>query len=187
MTSRSSSCAESLRFIGCDSKPLNAAVNAWQFEFSFVPSTSATRHWATSLPQLRVSTAERVGFWESTAAPVSLVESLDALSRCSSLVSTSQLRWHADNNCVIDVLVEGHRLTDIVVTLDLRSPYLQLISDLALLAHRHRWLVAAEDGRIFQPTVRRFIVEIESSPAIHWVRGSIEAFIQRKTSRDKGG
>lgn len=136
---------------------------------------------------MRVSTAERVGFWESTAAPVSLVESLDALSRYSSLVSTSHLRWHADNNCLIDVLVESHRLTNIVVTLDLRSRYLQLISDLTLLAHRHRWLVAAEDGRIFQPTVRRFIVEIEKSPAMHWVRGSIEALIQRKTAGNEGG
>jgi hypothetical protein len=165
---------------------VNAAVNVWEFEFSFVPSTPTTRRWATTLPQLRASTAEMAGFWENAAAPVSLVESLDALSPCSSLVNTSQLRWHAENNCFIDVLVDGHRLTNIVVTLDLRAPCLKLVSDLTLLAQRHGWLVAAGDGRIFRPTVRRFIVEIEESQAMRWVRGSIEAFMQRKTAGEVG-
>jgi hypothetical protein len=150
------------------------------FEFGFVPASALTRHMALSQPSTRILEPERTGLWDRIAFPDSLVECLDKLSPDSCLINASQMRWGDGSASFIDVFVEGDRLVNVSVTLDLRASCLKFVSDLTLIANRHDWLVITTDGRVFRPTVRRFLVEIQHSPAMRWIRGSMDSFVRRQ-------
>ena len=158
----------------------------WRFVFGFVPWTPVTRHWALGDHPIKVRDADREGLWNGTAV-ISLVESLDTLGVDSRMVSASQLRWGAENENCITVFVEGERVTNISVTLDLRVPCLKFVSDLTLVANRQDWLVITTDGRIFRPTVRRFLVEMQQSPGMRWIQGSMDAFARRQSTTAQPG
>lgn len=158
-------------------------MTAWQFEVGFVPSTALTRLRALSQPPAKIEEADRAGLWTGVTLPDSLVENLDKLSPDSCLLSPSQLRWGDGGASFIDVFVEGGRVTNISVSLDLRMPCLKFVSDLTLVANRFDWLVITTDGRVFRPTVRQFMVEIQHSPAMRWIRGSLDAFALRHPTR----
>jgi hypothetical protein len=68
-------------------------------------------------------------------------------------------------------------MRDIRVTVDLREPHLNFIADVALVANQVGWLGITGDGRIFRPSVRRFLAEIHQSPAMRWIRGSMESLL----------
>lgn len=155
-------------------------MSAWQFEFGFVPSTAATRHWADSHSSTRIPEADREGLWSEMAFPDSLIESLDRVLPDSRMISNSHARWADVNGSFIDVVFEQDRVVSIAVTLDLRVPCLALVSELALAANRQQWLVITTDGRIFRPTVRRFLGEIQQSPATRWIRGSLDSLVRRQ-------
>lgn len=153
----------------------------WQFEFGFLPSTATTRHWASSHSSTRIPEPEKQGLWKGVDLPPSLVESLDKLLPGSQMISASHARWGDGDGSCIDVFFERDQLMDVAVTLDLRVPFLALVSELALIANQHQWLVIMTDGKIFRPTVRRLLAEIQHSPAMHWVRGSLDAFVRRQS------
>jgi hypothetical protein len=145
-------------------------VSAWHYEFGFVPSIAVTRHWAKSPSPTRILSPEREALWEGMAIPDSLVESLDSLLPDFCLISDSHARWGGADGSFIDVRFDREQLVKVDMTLDLRVPCLTLVSELTLLANRQQWLAITTDGRIFRPTVRRFLGEIQQSPAMRWIR-----------------
>jgi len=161
-------------------------VTAWQFEFGFLPARAVTTHWMLSQPSKRSLECETAALWNGMPFPNSLIESLDDLSPHSRLIGSSQMRWGDEAANFIDVFVERDRLVNVSVTLDLRVPCIRFVSDLTLIANRHDWLAITANGRIFRPTVRRFMVEIQRSPAMRWVRGSVDSFLLRHSNSSGG-
>ena len=157
-------------------------MSIWQLEFGFVPSTAATRHWADSHSTTRILSPERERLWEGAAFPDSLIETLDRLLPDSRMMDASHARWADGNGSFIDLFFEADRVVSIGVTLDLRVPCLTLVSELALVANRQQWLVITCDGRIFRPTVRRFLGEIQQSSAMRWIRGSLDTLVRRHST-----
>lgn len=133
---------------------------AWQFEFCLVPVSGLA------------SDGEGIAF------PGSLLEILDRLFPDSRMVGVSRVRWQNANGSFIEVFLEKDRVANIAVTLDLRVSCLTIVSELTLLANQQQWLAITADGKSFRPTVRRFIVEMQRSPAMRWIRGSLGAVSQ---------
>lgn len=130
----------------------------WQFEFGFVPSIAAKRHWALDRAAVKMGTGV-VRTWNEAAFADSLLE----------LVSPA--RWRDAHGNYLDVQVDRGRLLSVAAAIDLRMPYLKFVSDLTLTANRQEWLATTSDGRMFRPIVRRFLFEIQRSPAMRCVRG----------------
>lgn len=153
---------------------------AWQFEYGFVPETAVTRGWAQSHPAARMLDADRRGLWKNDPLQARLVRILDGLLPKRTALSPSHIRWDSGNASYVDVLVDGEWLVDIAVTIDLRAPYLFLVSELALLANERQWLAISIDGRVFRPTVRRFLVEIRQTLARRRVAVTVDSLARRK-------
>ena len=115
--------------------------------------------------------------------PDSLVESLDSLLPDSLMISTSHARWGRRSGSFIDVRFDRPQLVRIDVSLDLRVPCLTLISELTLLANRQQWLAIMTDGRLFRPTVRRFLGRFSSPRPCGGSGGAPEAFLRRHSAR----
>jgi hypothetical protein len=130
----------------------------WQFEFRFVPSNAAQRPWAFGRPAREPVESDVMRPWDDVAF-------IDSLSG-----NTPRTRWRDPYGHFVDVLFEEGRLAKVSATLDLRDPCLKFVSDLTLVANRLEWLVLSAEGQMFRPTVRRFLVEIQRSPAMRWIR-----------------
>lgn len=130
----------------------------WQFEFGFVPSIAAKRHWTFDRASMKPA-AGIARSWNDVAFAASLAE------------PALPARWRDAHGNYVDVRVDGGRLLSISAAIDLRMPYLRFVSDLTLTAIRQEWLATTSDGRMFRPVVRRFLYEIQRSPAMRCVRG----------------
>lgn len=131
----------------------------WQFAFDFVPSNAAQRPWAFAHPATAEQQPGVVRQWNEAA----FVDSLAG--------GASKTRWRDPYGSFVDVTFSDDRLARVSAMLDLREPCLKFVSDLTLVANRLEWLVVANPGQMFRPTVRRFLVEIQRSTAMQWVRG----------------
>jgi hypothetical protein len=158
-------------------------MSAWKYEFGFVPATAVTCYRADNHPSLRILSPEREGLWEGRFPGPVVFESLDSLLPHSQMIGNSLARRADGKGNFFDLFFERDRVLKIDVTLDLRVPCLTLVSELTLLANRQQWLVITTDGRIFRPTVRRFLGEIQQSPAMRWIRGSLDPLVSRQATR----
>jgi hypothetical protein len=152
-------------------------MSAWRFEFGFVPSTPVTQRLVLANPPVKLSSLERLKFWHGLPVPESLLESLNSLLLMPQLLCEAKIRWARGCDTYVDLFVERRCMRDIRVTVDLREPHLNFIADVALVANQVGWLGITGDGRIFRPSVRRFLAEIHQSPAMRWIRGSMESLL----------
>lgn len=157
---------------------------SWQFEYGFVPETETTCRWAQCHPTAKALDVDRSALWKGYPLQARLVERLNRLLPKRTLLSPSRTRWEDGNGSYVDVLVDGEQLVDIAVTIDLRMPCLFFVSELALLANERQWLAMSIDGKIFRPTVRRFLVEIRLALARRRVQMPAE-FAARKPTLGK--
>lgn len=153
---------------------------AWQYQFDLAPAAAVARRWPLIHPATRIAEEDRVGLWEGIGIPFSLIQSLNRMQPESRLINEAQIRWGSEQSTHVDVLLQGDRLHGIKVAVDVRTPHLAFLGEIAMLALRHEWLVITLDGRIFQPSARRFLTDIRLSPAKRWACGSVEALVQRK-------
>jgi len=142
----------------------------WQFEFGFVPSNAAQRPWAFALPARDALKLDVVRQWDDSAF-------IDSLAG-----NTPQTRWRDTYGNFVDVRFEEGRLARVSAALDLRDPCLKFVSDLTLVANRLEWLVISAEGQMFRPTVRRFLVEIQRSAAMRWIREAEYQAARRRES-----
>ncbi len=155
------------------------------FSFGFVPATAFTRRCAVRHPPAKLSDTDRASAWTGTPFSGSLIESLDKVSSAFLRLGDGHLRWGDRDACFIDVFFEGIQLVNVSVMLNLRAPSLEFVSGVALVANHHQWLAVTADGRVFRPTVRRFMMEIQNTPAFHWACRTRFSFAARRSVRNR--
>jgi len=98
-------------------------------------------------------------------------------------VDPRQLRWSdgdvEGSGTFVDAFIDRSQLMYLAVSVDLRRGHLGLVAELALIANRNGWLAVTSGGRFFRPSVRRFLQEIQGSPAMRWVRRAMAVNVRR--------
>jgi hypothetical protein len=162
-------------------------VKRWLFEFGFGPEATVVRGRKFVHPETAITDAEILGVWESVSFPDTLIEDLNSRLHKPQMITTHQMRWAGGIDTYVDVFFEQDRLANVTAAIDVRAPHLAFVSDLCLVANRHCWLAIMPNGRFFRPCVRRFMAEIQHSPATRWIRGSLDSLAQAHLSLDAPG
>jgi len=147
-------------------------VAAWQFHFELAPVAEISRRHGSLRPSTRIEHPDRAGLWAGEIVPDSLLRDLERLCPDTRATLPQHIRFGREQRTVVDVRTRGPRLEQLTVAVDIREPHVEFLGEIALLANRHEWLVISTDGRMFRPSVRRFLAEIKVSSAMRWVRGA---------------